>query len=87
MFNTLFRDYLALNMDKRSSSKETLMCTSDIIETIFGRIQKQAQPKSDEWDKRYGAHHTSHDIQAKRRRNHDYHGLSYAEADQTMEKR
>jgi hypothetical protein len=41
IFTSLFIEYLDNNMNKRSSSKETLMCTSDIIETIFGRYKNE----------------------------------------------
>jgi hypothetical protein len=40
-FNTQFIEYLDKNMNQRSGKKETLMCTSDIIETIFGRYKNE----------------------------------------------
>jgi hypothetical protein len=39
LFNRLFIEYLNTNMEKRSTEKETLLCTSDIIETVFGRYK------------------------------------------------
>jgi hypothetical protein len=41
MFKTLFIEYLDNNMDKRSTNRETLLCTDDIIETIFGRYKNE----------------------------------------------
>jgi hypothetical protein len=41
VFNTLFIEYLNNNMKQRSIKKETLMCTSDIIETVFGRYKNE----------------------------------------------
>jgi hypothetical protein len=41
VFNTLFIDYLNNNINKRSTKTETLLCTDDIIETIFGRYKNE----------------------------------------------
>jgi hypothetical protein len=41
IFNALFIEYLDNNMEKRTAKKETLMCTSDIIETVFGRYKNE----------------------------------------------
>jgi hypothetical protein len=41
MFKQLFIEYLDNNIKQISAKKETLMCTSDIIETIFGRYKNE----------------------------------------------
>jgi hypothetical protein len=41
IFNTLFIEYLDNNMKQRSTKKETLLCTDDIIETTFGRFKNE----------------------------------------------
>jgi hypothetical protein len=41
VFKALFIEYLNNNMQRRSTKKETLMCTDDIIETIFGRYKNE----------------------------------------------
>jgi hypothetical protein len=41
VFNSLFVEYLDNNLKQRSSKKETLLCTDDIIETIFGRYRNE----------------------------------------------
>jgi hypothetical protein len=41
VFKTLFIDCLNNNLNKRPTKKETLLCTDDIIETIFGRYKHE----------------------------------------------
>ncbi|MDR0603761.1 MAG: hypothetical protein LBG80_05600 [Bacteroidales bacterium] len=41
LFNSLFIDYLDNNMHQRSTKKETIMCSDDVIETIFGRYKNE----------------------------------------------
>jgi hypothetical protein len=41
IFKTLFVEYLDNNMKKRPTKRETLLCTDDIIETIFGRYKNE----------------------------------------------
>jgi hypothetical protein len=41
LFNMLFIEYLDNNMKQRTLKKETLLCCSDIIETVFGRYKNE----------------------------------------------
>ncbi|MDR1882086.1 MAG: hypothetical protein LBR26_04810 [Prevotella sp.] len=41
IFNAMFIEYMDYNMNQISTKKRTLMCTSDVIETVFGRYKNE----------------------------------------------
>jgi hypothetical protein len=79
-FKRLFSNYLTENLKQRSHRKESLLCTSDVIESVFGRYER----KPNEWNNRYGINYTCINIQPGRSRDKKSNRFVYMRSTQAM---